>query len=91
MRTRSKPCPDCSGTFHTSLLKDAHACPQCGGKLIQRKDDEPETVLNRLEVYRRQTEPLVAYYEVKGLIRSTSGAGHVDDNYAGVKQALGIQ
>lgn len=84
-------CPDCSGTFHTSLLKDEATCPSCGGKLIQRKDDEPETVLNRLSVYRRQTEPLIAYYEQRGLVRSAQGAGHVDDNYKGVKQALGIQ
>lgn len=84
-------CPDCSGTFHTSQLQDHAACPKCGGMLIQRKDDQPETVLNRLQVYRRQTEPLIAYYEHRGLVRSTTGEGAVDDNYRGVKQALGLQ
>ena len=83
-------CPDCSGTFHISLLQDEHRCPTCGGKLIQRKDDEQATILNRLEVYRRQTEPLIAYYQEKGLLRGADGGGHIDDNYAGVRQALGL-
>lgn len=83
-------CPDCSGTFHTSSLKDEHVCPNCGGKLVQRKDDEPETVLNRLNVYRRQTEPLIAYYEKLGLVKSVNGEGQVDENYAAVLGALGL-
>ncbi len=84
-------CPDCNGTFHTSSLKDEHVCPDCGGKLIQRKDDQPETVLNRLDVYRRQTEPLISYYERQGLLRSANGEGQADQNYAEVLKALDIQ
>ncbi|MHC1785844.1 MAG: adenylate kinase [Christensenellales bacterium] len=84
-------CPDCSGTFHTSLLQDEHICPTCGGALIQRKDDLPATILNRLDVYRRQTEPLIAYYERLGLVRSVNGEGQVDENYAEVLRALNLQ
>lgn len=84
-------CPACSGTFHTTLLKDENVCPTCGAALIQRKDDEPETILNRLSVYRRQTEPLISYYRLQGLLRSVDGEGFVDDNYAAILSALDIQ
>lgn len=83
-------CPDCNGTFHISRLEDPHTCPTCGGKLVLRKDDEADTILSRLEVYHRQTEPLIAYYSEKGLLRSVYGGGHIDDNYAAVKRALNI-
>ena len=84
-------CPDCNGTFHIKYLENPDVCPACGGKLIRRKDDEPQTVLNRLEVYRRQTEPLIEYYRQKGLLRDANGEGGVDENYAGVLEALGIE
>ena len=84
-------CPDCNGTFHIKYLEDKNVCPACGGKLIQRKDDEAQTVLNRLEVYRRQTEPLISYYVKKGLLRDANGEGGLDENYAEVLEALGIQ
>ncbi len=84
-------CPDCNGTFHIKHLENASVCPNCGGKLVIRKDDEPETVLNRLNVYRRQTEPLIDYYRQKGLLRDANGEGSVDANYAEVLEALGIR
>ncbi len=84
-------CPACSGTFHVSMLKDAQSCPTCGAALIQRKDDEPETILNRLLVYNRQTEPLISFYEKLGLLRSVDGEGLVDENYAAILKALDIQ
>ena len=84
-------CPVCNGTFHITLLKDEKVCPTCGTALIQRKDDEPETILNRLSVYRRQTEPLINYYHRQGLLRSVDGEGFVDDNYAAILTALDIQ
>lgn len=84
-------CPECNGTFHIKYLEDKNVCPVCGGKLIQRKDDEAQTVLNRLDVYRRQTEPLIDYYAQKGLLRDANGEGGLDENYADVLEALGIQ
>jgi adenylate kinase len=49
-------------------------CDQCGSRLVQRDDDKPETVRRRLEVYHEQTEPLIALYERKGLLRRFDGA-----------------
>lgn len=84
-------CPACNGTFHITFLKDEKICPTCGAALIQRKDDEPETILNRLSVYRRQTEPLINYYQQQGLLRSVDGEGFVDDNYTAILTALDIK
>lgn len=83
-------CPDCGGTFHISALGESLQCPTCGTTLIQRKDDEPQTVKHRLDVYRAQTEPLIAYYQAKGLLHSINGEGHADENYAQAKEALGL-
>lgn len=88
--TGRRVCPECSGTFHIDYLSDPQVCPTCGGRLAQRADDARDTILNRLSVYRRQTEPLIAFYRQKGLLRSVSGAGKVDDNYLAVKAALGV-
>lgn len=81
-------CSACSGTFHISRLENPTVCPDCGGTLIHRADDAEETVLNRLEVYHRQTEALIAYYRNKGLLLDVQGGGGVEENYAGVKRAL---
>ena len=57
----------CSGTYHVSTL-NGEDCPKCGTKLTQRADDAPETVLSRLDVYHKQTAPLIEYYKNKGLL-----------------------
>ena len=81
-------CTACGGTYHVSMLK-GHTCPQCGGELIQRDDDRPETVRNRLEVYQEKTAPLIDYYDKKGILSTAvCASGTVDENYALVKQAL---
>jgi adenylate kinase len=61
-------CKDCGESYHVSRLNGATTCSRCGGALYQRKDDNPETVQSRLEVYSAQTEPLIAYYTKKGLL-----------------------
>jgi adenylate kinase len=48
-------------------------CEKCGAKLFIRDDDKPETVLNRITVYERQTQPLIDYYKAKGLLRTVDG------------------
>lgn len=59
--------------------KPGHAvCPQCGGELYQRDDDKKETILNRLEVYRKNTEPLIRFFEEKGLLVRVDGFGDPD-------------
>ena len=61
-------CPACGDSYHTKYHapKVEGICDRCGGAVVMRKDDAPETVLKRLEVYREQTEPIVAYYRELG-------------------------
>jgi adenylate kinase len=66
------------------------ACTDAGGELIQRADDNEETISNRLDVYRQQTEPLVEYYERAGLLRKVDGEGDMGVVYGRLKGALGL-
>ena len=61
-------CKDCGESYHVSRLNGETKCTRCGGELYQRKDDNPETVESRLQVYSKQTAPLIEYYEKKGLL-----------------------
>lgn len=61
-------CKDCGESYHISRLGGATKCARCGGDLYQRKDDNPETVKSRLDVYNAQTAPLIEYYGKKGLL-----------------------
>lgn len=74
--------------IHFSPKADLDACLKAGGELVQRADDNEETIGNRLKVYRAQTEPLVAHYRAAGLLRTVSGQGSVDEVYQRVKQAI---
>ena len=71
-------CKQCGATFHVSVIGDASACRVCGGELIQRADDNAETVRNRLAVYHQQTSPLVEYYRKKGLLGEVKGNGGIE-------------
>ncbi len=66
-------CKDCGESYHVSTLRGATVCARCGGELYQRKDDNPETVAARLEVYNAQTAPLIEYYTKKGIILNVTG------------------
>ena len=83
-------CPACGGTFHVSHLEDEKICPSCGGGLIQRKDDNAETVQNRLSVYATQTEPLIHYYRDQGLLKEMSTDGTVEDNFRALLRLIGM-
>ena len=63
-------------------------CNACGSELIQRKDDAPETVLERLHVYHEQTEPLKDYYENAGKLRLVIGQEDIKDTTALTLAAL---
>ena len=67
--TGRRVCTKCNGTFHISKVADETVCPVCGGQMIQRDDDKPATIANRLEVYRKQTAPLIGYYQELGKLR----------------------
>lgn len=91
--TGRRTCTDCSTTFHVEFNppKVEGICDLCGGKLGIRKDDMPETVRHRLEVYHAETEPLLNYYGDKGLVLTVDGQGSVEDTTALVMTALGIE
>ncbi len=85
-------CPQCGSSYHIEYkrpLKDG-ICNQCGAALIQRKDDAPETVLERLAIYHEQTEPLKDYYRSTGKLKSVEGQDKVEDTTKLVFEALGI-
>jgi len=63
-------------------------CDQDGSRLIQRDDDKPETVRKRLQVYREQTEPLIAWYEERGLLRRFDGARSPDEVHSHIRATL---
>ena len=80
-------CAACGYTTHVDRHEDK--CVKCGGELSQRKDDAPESVQNRLNVYEKQTKPLTEYYEAKGLLRTVDGAKPLDEVTAEILSALG--
>lgn len=83
-------CLKCGATYHTEYKKPKMegVCDVCGEKLVQRKDDMPETVLDRLKTYHEQTEPLKGYYEKKGILRVVEGQEDVADTTALTFKAL---
>lgn len=85
-------CPACGASYHLDYKKPAKdgICDACGEALIQRKDDSPETVLDRLAIYHEQTEPLKSYYQNTGKLKSVAGQDKVEDTTKLVFEALGI-
>lgn len=83
-------CSNCGASYHIEYKKPAKdgVCNFCGAELIQRKDDAPETVIERLRVYHEQTEPLKGYYEKAGKFRLVEGQEEVADTTALTLAAL---
>ncbi len=83
-------CKDCGASYHLEYKKPEKdgVCNLCGGELVQRKDDHPDTVLDRLNVYHEQTEPLKSYYEKKGILCIVEGQEEVKDTTALTLKAL---
>lgn len=77
-------CLKCGATYHVSRLNGETKCAACGESLIQRDDDKAETVLNRLNVYHRQTAPLVDFYQARGKLRVVDGDGDMDTIFASI-------
>ncbi|HWS28874.1 MAG TPA: adenylate kinase [Clostridia bacterium] len=80
-------CAKCGMVSHTSWY-DKDICPKCGEKLVIRDDDKPETVLNRIEVYNQNTEPLIGYYREKGLLTAVDAGGTPDEVFAAVRNLM---
>lgn len=74
-------CPDCGASYHIAYkpAADGVHCDACKAELVIRKDDKPEVVLDRLNVYHDQTEPLKAFYEEKGKLKLVIGQEEVAD------------
>lgn len=81
-----RTCRDCGYTAGAGV----DVCPKCGGEMYQRDDDKPETIKNRLDVYEKNTSPLVEYYRGQGILKVIDGDRPVDVVYADVKAALGL-
>lgn len=83
-------CENCGASYHLAYKpsKAAGICDACGGKLVIRKDDEPQTVRDRLQVYHRQTEPVKAYYANIGKLFPVQGQEEVAETSALVLKTL---
>lgn len=84
-------CKGCGATYHVKNMppKVEGVCDKCGGELMQRADDNEETVSNRIEVYNSQTMPLVEYYEKAGNIAHIDGAIGLENVFNAIVSALG--
>lgn len=84
-------CPACGASYHIVNLpaKDGVHCDKCGTELATRPDDKPEVVLSRLEVYHKTTEPLKAFYEKKGNLKTVAGVGDISDIAKKTEAVLG--
>ena len=77
-------CKNCGASYHIEYKKPEKdgVCNDCGGELVTRADDEPQTVLERLRVYHKETEPLKDYYAKTGKLRTVQGQEKVEDTTA---------
>jgi len=84
-------CKKCGATFHEKFNKPKQEgiCDICGGELYTRDDDKVETVKNRLDVYKNQTQPLIDYYAQKGILKTINGEADTDMVFARICEVLG--
>ena len=81
-------CKDCGESYHVSRLNGQTVCSRCGGELYQRKDDNPETVGSRLQVYNAQTQPLIDYYDKKSVLQTIEGNSSPEETFEQIKAKL---
>mgnify|MGYP004458314817 FL=1 len=86
-----RACVGCGATYHIVNVppKKEGICDTCGGELILRDDDKPETVLNRLSVYHEQTQPLIDYYTKEGILKTVDGTVPMMDVFSAITAILG--
>lgn len=87
-----RACVGCGGTYHIvyNPTKAEGICDTCGGELILRDDDKPETVENRLKVYHDQTQPLIDYYTKKSILKSVDGTKDMDEVFENIVKILEV-
>lgn len=86
-----RACVTCGATYHIvyAPTKVEGVCDKCGAQLILRDDDKPETVKNRLDVYHKQTQPLIDFYGNKGILKSVDGTVPMNEVFASIVNILG--
>ena len=89
--TGRRVCKNCGASYHIVNIppKKEGICDKCGGELIQRADDNEETAKNRIDVYNKETAPLVDYYEKAGNLARIDGAQPADQTFESITAALG--
>ena len=87
-----RACTDCGATYHVKAAppKVDGVCDACGGKLVQRDDDKPETVQGRLTVYHAETEPLKDFYARRGILRTVENKPTIEETTRAIELVLGI-
>lgn len=85
-----RACLKCGATYHLSFLpsKKEGICDNCGSELVLRDDDKPETVKKRLDVYHEQTQPLIDFYNNKGVLKEVDGTVAPDDVFKAIEEIL---
>ncbi len=88
--TGRRVCVSCGAIYHVdnNPPEEQGVCDLCEGEVVQREDDKEETVRNRLEVYKKQTKPLIEYYEKKDLLVEVDGEQELSDVFADIKEIL---
>lgn len=88
--TGRRTCKSCQQMYNVyySPPKKEGVCDKCGGELFQRDDDKEETIRKRLDVYDAQTAPLIDYYKKKGILKSVTGVGNIDEIFKKVCTVL---
>ena len=86
-----RACVGCGATYHLEYAppKQEGICDSCGGELILRDDDKPETVTKRLNVYHEQTQPLIDYYTEAGILKTVDGTVDIEEVFRSVTEILG--
>ena len=87
-----RTCKNCSQTFHivNNPPTQEGICDSCGGELTIRKDDAPETVMTRLQVYHKETEPLKDFYAERGKLKTVENQPSIEATTAAIRETLGI-
>ena len=86
-----RACLGCGATYHIEHIppKQDGICDTCGQELVLRDDDKPETVKNRLDIYHQQTQPLIDFYQAKGILKTVDGTVDMKDVFAAITDVLG--
>ncbi len=86
-----RACLKCGATYHIEHIppKKEGICDKCGSELVLRDDDKPETVEKRLKVYHEQTQPLIDYYNKKGILKEVDGSQDMKDVFNAIVSILG--